>query len=118
MGATNPVEAADGTLRKEFGSSVGENATHGSDAPETAAFEDRLFLFRIGAAVNHPNGYPCLAEPRVPVCRDQYRFSTSQSSRPSFNRTCTFSDIFTCAASVITVSFPPLVSFGDNCIAT
>ncbi len=39
MGATNPAQAAEGTLRREFGSSVGENATHGSDAPETAAFE-------------------------------------------------------------------------------
>ncbi|HKL49318.1 MAG TPA: nucleoside-diphosphate kinase, partial [Desulfuromonadales bacterium] len=31
MGATNPAEAAEGTLRKEFGSSIGENAVHGSD---------------------------------------------------------------------------------------
>jgi nucleoside-diphosphate kinase len=44
MGATNPAEAEDGTLRKEFGSSVGENATHGSDAPETAAFEMSYFF--------------------------------------------------------------------------
>ena len=44
MGATNPAEAADGTLRKEFGSHVGENATHGSDAPETAAFEIGYFF--------------------------------------------------------------------------
>ena len=44
MGATNPAEAAEGTLRKEFGSSVGENATHGSDAPETAAFEISYFF--------------------------------------------------------------------------
>jgi nucleoside-diphosphate kinase len=44
MGATDPAEAADGTLRKEFGTFVGENATHGSDAPETAAFEISYFF--------------------------------------------------------------------------
>jgi nucleoside-diphosphate kinase len=44
MGATNPVEAEAGTLRKEFGSNIGENATHGSDAPETAAFEKSYFF--------------------------------------------------------------------------
>ena len=44
MGATNPAQAAAGTLRREFGSSVGENATHGSDAPETAAFEISYFF--------------------------------------------------------------------------
>ncbi|BDD87161.1 nucleoside-diphosphate kinase [Desulfofustis limnaeus] len=44
MGATNPADAAPGTLRREFGSSVGENATHGSDAPETAAFEIAYFF--------------------------------------------------------------------------
>lgn len=44
MGATNPAEAAEGTMRKEFGASIGENATHGSDAPETAAFEIPFFF--------------------------------------------------------------------------
>jgi len=44
MGATNPAEATEGTLRKEFGTFVGENATHGSDAPETAAFEISYFF--------------------------------------------------------------------------
>ncbi len=44
MGATDPKEAAEGTLRKEFGTYVGENATHGSDAPETAAFEIGYFF--------------------------------------------------------------------------
>ena len=44
MGATNPADAAEGTLRKEFGKSLGENATHGSDAPETAAFEIGYFF--------------------------------------------------------------------------
>jgi len=46
MGATNPAEAEQGTLRKEFGSSIGENATHGSDAPETASFEISYFFNR------------------------------------------------------------------------
>jgi len=44
MGATDPADAAEGTLRKEFGTFVGENATHGSDAPETAAFEISYFF--------------------------------------------------------------------------
>src|SRR2546430_4835213 len=39
MGATDPGKADAGTLRKDFGSSIERNATHGSDAPETAAFE-------------------------------------------------------------------------------
>ena len=44
MGATNPADAAEGTLRKEFGKSLGENAVHGSDAPDTAAFEIDYFF--------------------------------------------------------------------------
>ncbi len=44
MGATNPAAADEGTLRRQFGTSVGENATHGSDAPETAAFEIGYFF--------------------------------------------------------------------------
>jgi len=44
MGATNPAEAAAGTMRKEFGASIGENATHGSDAADTAAFELGYFF--------------------------------------------------------------------------
>ncbi|MDR3724187.1 MAG: nucleoside-diphosphate kinase [Terracidiphilus sp.] len=39
MGATNPANAEEGTIRKKYASSIGENAIHGSDAPETAAFE-------------------------------------------------------------------------------
>ena len=39
LGATNPVEAEEGTLRRRFGTSIERNAFHGSDAPETAAFE-------------------------------------------------------------------------------
>jgi nucleoside-diphosphate kinase len=44
MGATDPAKAADGTLRKEFGASIDNNATHGSDAPETAEFELGYFF--------------------------------------------------------------------------
>ncbi len=44
MGATNPANAAPGTIRKEFALSVGENSVHGSDAPETAAQEIRFFF--------------------------------------------------------------------------
>lgn len=39
MGATNPAEAAEGTIRKLYGSSIGENATHGSDSPASASRE-------------------------------------------------------------------------------
>jgi nucleoside-diphosphate kinase len=44
MGATDPAKAADGTIRKKYGSNVGENAIHGSDAPETARFEISYFF--------------------------------------------------------------------------
>ena len=44
MGATNPAEAAPGTIRAEFAESVGENSVHGSDAPETAAVEISYFF--------------------------------------------------------------------------
>ncbi|MDQ3069016.1 MAG: nucleoside-diphosphate kinase [Acidobacteriota bacterium] len=44
MGATDPAKADAGTMRKEFGTSIGNNATHGSDAPETAAFELGYFF--------------------------------------------------------------------------
>jgi nucleoside-diphosphate kinase len=44
MGATNPANAAEGTIRKEFALSVGENSVHGSDAPETAAVEIAYFF--------------------------------------------------------------------------
>ena len=39
MGATNPANAAEGTIRKQFAASIQENSIHGSDAPDTAAFE-------------------------------------------------------------------------------
>ena len=44
MGATDPAKADAGTLRKEFGASIENNATHGSDAPETALFELGYFF--------------------------------------------------------------------------
>jgi len=44
MGATNPAEAAAGTIRADFAASIGENTVHGSDAPETAAVEIAYFF--------------------------------------------------------------------------
>lgn len=44
MGATNPAQAEEGTIRKEFALSVGENSVHGSDAPETAREEIAFFF--------------------------------------------------------------------------
>ena len=44
MGATDPAKADPGTLRKEFAQSIERNATHGSDAPETAAYEIGYFV--------------------------------------------------------------------------
>lgn len=47
MGATDPAKADEGTLRKEFGGSVGENATHGSDSGENAAIEIAYFFSKL-----------------------------------------------------------------------
>ena len=47
MGATNPAEADEGTLRKEFASSIGENAVHGSDSEENAAIEIAYFFSKL-----------------------------------------------------------------------
>jgi nucleoside-diphosphate kinase len=44
MGATNPANAATGTIRKDFAENIERNAVHGSDAPETAAFEIKYFF--------------------------------------------------------------------------
>ena len=44
MGATNPAKAAEGTIRKRFGTSIERNCVHGSDAPETAETELRFFF--------------------------------------------------------------------------
>ena len=50
MGATDPAKAVDGTIRKRFGSNVGENAVHGSDGPDTSRFEIGYFFpgFELG----------------------------------------------------------------------
>ena len=47
MGATDPAKADEGTIRKDFGSSVGENATHGSDSDENAAIEIAYFFSKL-----------------------------------------------------------------------
>ena len=47
MGATNPDEADEGTLRKEFATSIGENAVHGSDSNENAAIEINYFFSKL-----------------------------------------------------------------------
>ncbi len=47
MGATDPAKAAPGTIRKRFASSIERNAIHGSDAPETAAFEISYFFAKM-----------------------------------------------------------------------
>jgi nucleoside-diphosphate kinase len=44
MGATDPAKAAPGTIRRDLGTSIGNNCTHGSDAPETASFEIGYFF--------------------------------------------------------------------------
>lgn len=44
MGATDPAKAAPGTIRRDLGTTIGNNCTHGSDAPETAAFELGYFF--------------------------------------------------------------------------
>ncbi len=44
MGATDPAKAAPGTIRRDLGTSIQNNCTHGSDAPETAAFELGYFF--------------------------------------------------------------------------
>lgn len=44
MGATNPAQADEGTVRKLYGTSIGSNAAHGSDAPETAEYELEIFF--------------------------------------------------------------------------
>ncbi|CAG0979610.1 nucleoside-diphosphate kinase [Geobacteraceae bacterium] len=47
MGATNPANADAGTIRKEFGLSIEENTVHGSDSPESAAFEIPYFFSQL-----------------------------------------------------------------------
>ncbi len=47
MGATNPAEAEEGTLRRDFAASIGENAVHGSDSDENAAIEIAYFFSKL-----------------------------------------------------------------------
>ena len=47
IGATNPAEAAEGTIRKKYASSIGENAVHGSDSDDNAAIESNFFFSRL-----------------------------------------------------------------------
>lgn len=47
IGATNPAEAAEGTIRKKYASSVGENAVHGSDSDENATIEGAFFFSEV-----------------------------------------------------------------------
>jgi len=47
IGATDPAKAAEGTIRKDFASSMGENAVHGSDSDENAAIESNFFFSEI-----------------------------------------------------------------------
>lgn len=47
IGATNPAEAAEGTIRKKYAASVGENAVHGSDSDENAAIEGAFFFSEV-----------------------------------------------------------------------
>lgn len=47
IGATNPAQAAEGTIRKNFAASIGENAVHGSDSDENAAIEGNFFFSKL-----------------------------------------------------------------------
>jgi nucleoside-diphosphate kinase len=47
IGATNPAQAAEGTIRKNFAASIGENAVHGSDSDENAQIEANFFFSRL-----------------------------------------------------------------------
>ena len=47
IGATNPAQAAEGTIRKNFAASIGENAVHGSDSDENAAIEGNFFFTKL-----------------------------------------------------------------------
>jgi nucleoside-diphosphate kinase len=47
IGATNPADAAEGTIRKQFAKSLGENAIHGSDSDENALIEGNFFFSKL-----------------------------------------------------------------------
>ena len=52
IGATNPADATEGTIRKQFATSMGENAVHGSDSPENGIKEGRYFFSESGIVAN------------------------------------------------------------------
>ncbi len=45
MGATDPAKAAEGTIRKKYGANIGENASHGSDGPDTAGYRSNCWPY-------------------------------------------------------------------------
>jgi nucleoside-diphosphate kinase len=61
MGATNPAQATPGTIRQEYGLDIEKNAIHGSDAPDTAAWEMAFFF-------NHLEFRERVVEPGTPGC--------------------------------------------------
>ena len=71
MGATNPAEAAEGTIRKRFASSIDENAVHGSDGPGHREAGDRVLLRRLGRlraqALSRAAGAAAPAPSRAPT---------------------------------------------------
>ena len=84
MGATDPAKADAGTLRKEFGRSIENNATHGSDAPETAAFELGYFFPGIESRRgnrNERNACGAVAHHRRPRHRRRWAAGHAAASR-------------------------------------
>ena len=79
MGATNPKDAAPGTIRAEFAESVGENSVHGSDAPETAA-EEIAFFFSGLELVGRVHPSPRAPKARVPPDAGLSRSGAAQDS--------------------------------------
>lgn len=76
MGATNPADAAPGTIRADFAQSVGENSVHGSDAPETAAVEIAYFFSGLELVANHTpvSGLSDLIRGRCVCAAAHFRF--------------------------------------------
>jgi hypothetical protein len=74
MGATNPADAAEGTIRKSFAKSIGENSVHGSDAPETAA-EEIAYWFSQPRSSAEPDGRASGAQPADGSFLRRYRLA-------------------------------------------
>ena len=91
MGATNPAQAAEGTIRKLYAKSIGENSVHGSDAPETAKVEIAQFfpdsrnrrLTPIAAVANLPPAFSRARCPRPPALRWRRRRLAAGESAPA-----------------------------------